>query len=238
MKAEFSSLLELQKIDSKIDSLNKDLETIKEKARYDELQAGLEKLRAKEELFQKEHNRESQAFDKVNGELDLLNRKIENEQKKLYSGTVSNPKELAAIQKEIESLSNKKDGLETSVLEEMDKVSALDDALTKTKEFIARDYEEAQKAKEVWQQKETEIKAEISTVGASRGEQTKNVDEELLEDYEDIRETKGGIGAGALVKGICEVCNVELPETEVEELRAKDRPDYCTSCGRILIIKE
>ena len=238
MKAELSSLLELQRIDSKIDSLKKDLDNIKEKARYDELQAGLKKLRAKEELFQKEQDQQSQVLDKINGELDLLNRKIENEQKKLFGGTISNPKELSAIQKEIESLSKKKDGIETSVLEQMDKVSALDDALTKTKEFIARDNEEAQKAKEIWQQKEDQLKAEISKVASSRDEQAKTVDEELLEDYEDIRETKGGIGAGALVKGICEVCNVELPETEVEELRAKDRPDYCTSCGRILIIKE
>lgn len=238
LKAEFTNLLDLQKIDSEIDKLNNDLVNIEEKACYGELQEKIKKAKEKERLYKEEQNRQNQSLDKLNGELDLLSQKIDREKKKLYSGTVSNPKELSSIEKEIASLSGKRDDLETKVLEQMDKVSLVDNGVSKIDEAIANDTKEAEAANETWQQKDSHIKSKLIELKTSRGAQAKKVDDELLADYEDIRATKGGIGAGALIKGVCQVCNVELPMIDVEEIKSKDRPEYCISCDRILIVKE
>lgn len=238
LKAAYSNILKVQKTDSEIDEHKKSLANINEKTEYGQIQHEVErlsKIQAQLSGFNKDENR---ILDKLNGELDILIQKIKSEEKKLFSGTVTNPKELAAIQQEIESFNRKRDELETSTLEQMDKISTLEEKLGVAEEKINANRQKGDIAKKVWLEKEDKLKEEISQLGQRRKDEVKDVDKELLADYEDIRARKDGIGAGALIGDTCQVCHVALAATDLERIKNKDEPDYCSNCGRILIVSD
>jgi predicted nucleic acid-binding Zn-ribbon protein len=61
------------------------------------------------------------------------------------------------------------------------------------------------------------------------------VDEELLELYDDLREQKKGVGAAALVDGVCQGCHQKLSAMEIDRLKKMDGIRRCEYCRRILI---
>ncbi|MBI2237830.1 MAG: hypothetical protein HYU54_04795, partial [Actinobacteria bacterium] len=61
------------------------------------------------------------------------------------------------------------------------------------------------------------------------------IDEELLELYEDLRAQKKGIGAAALVDGVCQGCHEKLSALELDRLRKTEGVKRCEYCRRIVI---
>lgn len=235
MKSTYKNILKIQETDSRIDEARKELENIEEKALYKQSQEEIERLKENKVDVKSLHSNESRLFDKQNGELDMLNQKIKSEEKKLFGGSITNPKELSAIQQEVASLNRKRDEMETIVLEQMDKVSDLEEKLSGFENKISTNSEKGEENKRIWVEKEAKLKRAISKLEKRRQVQAKEVDADLLEDYEDIRERKEGIGAGILIGDTCQVCHVALPATDLERILNKEAPDYCPNCGRILI---
>lgn len=236
LKSVYSNILNVQKTDSEIDENNHKLQNIEEKTRFESIQREIERLTKTQAQMKEIQAKENLLLDKQNGELDILTQKIKSEEKKLFSGSITSPKELSAIQQEIASLNRKRDALETTVLEQMDKVAEVESKLANIDEELRQKTEKAEENKRVWQDKEAKLKQKISELEKKRQGQAKEVDPQLLEDYEDIRERKEGIGAGALVGDTCQVCHVALPAIDLERiLSSKEEPDYCPNCRRILI---
>jgi predicted nucleic acid-binding Zn-ribbon protein len=57
----------------------------------------------------------------------------------------------------------------------------------------------------------------------------------LLELYEDLRRQKKGIGAAALVDGVCQGCHQQLSAVDLDRLRRADGIRRCVHCRRILV---
>lgn len=236
LKTEVTNLLKLQEIDTAIDK-NKyllanlpELTDIKEA----ETQNGdLNKLKSK---LEEDSAKEKQILNKQNDELDSLNQKIKKEEQKLFSGSIGNPKELASIQQEVGSLNNKRDTLETATLEQMDKVGDLGKKIALIDQKLSGLEAKTGELQATLAQKKDEINVVLKGFIEQRQQMAKTIDEELLTDYDDTRQRKDGIGAAALIDGICQACHVEVPETELEEIIKSERPDCCPNCGRILII--
>jgi predicted nucleic acid-binding Zn-ribbon protein len=60
-------------------------------------------------------------------------------------------------------------------------------------------------------------------------------DADLLELYEDLRRQKKGVGAAALVDGVCQGCHQQLSAVELDRLRRADGIRRCEHCRRILV---
>ncbi len=60
-------------------------------------------------------------------------------------------------------------------------------------------------------------------------------DPELLELYEDLRRQKKGVGAAALVDGVCQGCHQKLSAMELDRLKRTEGVKRCEYCRRILI---
>jgi predicted nucleic acid-binding Zn-ribbon protein len=60
-------------------------------------------------------------------------------------------------------------------------------------------------------------------------------DEELLELYEDLRKQKKGVGAAALVDGVCQACHEQLSALELAHLKRTDGIRRCEHCRRIVV---
>lgn len=229
-------LYRLQNIDIALDELSEHEATLPEKERREvltvekrelsEAVAGqLERLRA-EELRQK----------KVEGEVDLLGQKIDKEQKKLYSGTIANPKELASIQQELKSLRSRQDEEETALLEQIEVV----ESLTRERSERAGDLDaktvELADTERVLAEKLAEIESERKALQAQRDEAAAQIPEPVMELYLGLR--KKHRNAVVLLKnGLCQGCRVELPAEDVDRITSAEGLWRCPNCGRILITK-
>ena len=60
-------------------------------------------------------------------------------------------------------------------------------------------------------------------------------DEELLELYEDLRRQKRGVGAAALIAGVCQGCHQKLSAMELARLKREAGVKRCEYCRRILV---
>ncbi|HEX2294922.1 MAG TPA: C4-type zinc ribbon domain-containing protein, partial [Actinomycetota bacterium] len=169
-------------------------------------------------------------------ESGLLDQKIAREEQRMFSGGVSNPKELAALQAEVESLKRKKTTLEDELLEAMlgrEQAASTMDGLTKERDETAT---EAAELTKVVADLTGDIGADMEKHATARTEIAGVIPADLVKLYDHLRAAKGGVGAAALEGGTCLGCHTKLPQRELERMRAEGGLQRCDNCRRILVI--
>ena len=229
-------ILRLQELDSNIDR------TI---ARIEELEAG-EDVRLAAAKVQELEDRvgelrlgldsQRREQERLETEVASLEAKIGAEERRLFDGSVANPKELGSIQAEVASLRNRKTRIEDEVLEQMERreemeerLPPLESDLTEARRHLAaldagaaREREQAEKA--------------LAQLRSEREALLPEFDEELLELYEDLRAQKRGVGAAALEDGVCSGCHQKLSPLELERIKRAEGIRRCEYCRRILVL--
>ncbi|MDQ3914051.1 MAG: C4-type zinc ribbon domain-containing protein [Actinomycetota bacterium] len=234
--ASLQRLLDLQAEDTAIKRLEERRASLPEAQRLDEVNATLAELDADLEIARKQHDEVVREVARLEGESELLDQKIAREEQRMFSGGVSNPKELSALQAEVESLKRKKTALEDELLEAMlgrEQAASTMEGLAKEREEIAA---EAGELTATVGGLTTEIAADLQKHSAARAGIMATISADLLTLYERIRESKGGVGAAALEAGTCLGCHTKLPQRELERMRAEGGLQRCDNCRRILVI--
>ena len=229
-------LLEVQTHDSAIARLNHRKETLPEAQSLSQVTDTLAELEADLEIANKQAQEIAREQDRLEGEIELLEQKIAREEKRLFSGGVSNPKELSALQAEVAMLKKQRGDMEDSLLEVMVQREQATATLARLRaEQEQATVDKARLTKEVaalTQEIDTDLNGHLT----ERSELAGAVPEEVLRLYESLRETKGGVGAAALRGGTCAGCHTQLPAKEVERLKAEGGLQRCDNCRRILVI--
>jgi predicted nucleic acid-binding Zn-ribbon protein len=230
-------LLALQELDSTIDRL---------RARQDELESG-EDVRAARLRLEEADGRVGElklALDsldreqrRLEGDVDSLTRKSDAEQTRMYDGSVVNPKELDAIQHEVANLKQRRTRLEDELLEQMERREDLEGKIKQAEAEAAeaRDKLSAISGDSIHELED--ISKDLVERTAKREKLVPEFDEELLELYEDLRRQKRGVGAAALIDGVCQGCHQKLSAMEIERLKRTHGVKRCEYCRRILISK-
>ena len=228
-------LLELQEIDLSIDRLT---------ARRDELESG-EDVRAARTSLEAAEGRLGElklALDsldreqrRLEGDIDSLSRKAADEQKRMYGGSVANPKELEAIQHEVESLKARRGRIEDELLEQMERREELEGRISQAQA-------EATEARDRLGEISGDSAHELEDLSKALAERTVErqqllsaFDEELLELYDDLRRQKRGVGVAALTDGVCQGCHQKLSAMELSRLKKLQGVKRCEYCRRILV---
>ena len=228
-------LLELQELDLAVDRLESRRSTIETGAELAEARRNADiveqkigEIRLALDSIQREEKR-------LEHEISSVDQRIQAEQKRLYDGSVANPKELSSIQAEVESLGRRKTRLEDEEIGQMEHREELESRLPP----LEKEHGELrQRALEVEGSMEREL-AEISAALESRSSERQalvpELDDELLELYEDLRAQKRGVGAAALIDGVCQGCHEKLSAMALDKLKRTDGIRRCEYCRRILI---
>jgi predicted nucleic acid-binding Zn-ribbon protein len=161
--------------------------------------------------------------------------KLAAEDKRMYDGSIANPKELEALQHEIASLKDRRSRAEDDLLELMERREDLEPraAGADTEVAAARDRLETAGGDAV--RELDEIDANVAERRGAREGLVPELDEELLELYEDLRRQKKGIGAAAIVDGVCQACHEKLSAVELDKLKHTDGVKRCEYCRRIVV---
>jgi predicted nucleic acid-binding Zn-ribbon protein len=232
---DMARLLELQEIDTTIDRLSARREVLGSggeltgaRNEADAAERALGELRLQLDVVGRDGA-------KLEHEIDSLTQKASAEDKRLYDGSIVNAKELESIQHEIENLKRRRSDREDEML-----------GLMEVREELERRAAEAQATSDALRQRvETvggaaleelaSIEAELGAKVIERQGVVPEIEPDVLELYEDLRKQKKGIGAVALVDGVCQGCHEQLSAMELDRVKRDEGVRRCEHCRRILV---
>ena len=168
-------------------------------------------------------------------EIESFSAKSAAEEKRMYDGSIVNTKELEALQHEIASLRERRSRAEDQLLELMERREDLDARATAASAQVQTAREHADRVGGDASRELDDIASTLARLTAERAELVPSLDEELLDLYEDLRRQKHGVGAAALVDGVCQACHEKLSAVELDKLKRSDGIRRCEYCRRILI---
>ncbi|HXH21270.1 MAG TPA: C4-type zinc ribbon domain-containing protein [Dehalococcoidia bacterium] len=171
----------------------------------------------------------------VEAQLDDLDSKIGTLEKKLYDGSIRNPKELTDLQKEVEHLKQRRRALDEQGLALMERSDEAAAALEKARQ-------QAAELERAWRQDVADLKAtqerarrEVSQLDEERQRRIQAMERDVLSLYEALRPKKAGRAVARVERGACQGCRLSLPTHVVQRARSAGTIVQCPSCERILV---
>lgn len=232
MKTELVALYRLQQLDSTLDRLKREFAALdpgrQEKEDYEVARTSV--ATATEDLHQKEVALRDNEL-----EYQTVTAKRDEYEKKLYSGKITNPKELIAMQDEIAMLDRQRGRLEERRRELQAALEASHAAAEQAKRALESARRALQARQKTYKQVAGQIAAQARTLAAQRAQMAREIPEALLKRYETLRPARGGVAIVALQDGdACGGCKMGLPRMLVQRVREGTTIEVCTNCKRIL----
>jgi len=234
--AQQSHILELQLLDSEVMQANTKLKSLPEIEQL--LHIDKRVTSATEELAMVKAEAEQIALELRRGEVDVetVTDRIKKDEARLASGNAT-PKELEQLQHEIESLKKRQADLEEIELEIMVKNETMSNRLnTLTTDLASLETLKAEINQRLTTAT-TEINLLILSKTTARNEVAAKIEKPLLDIYEKVRISAGGIGAATLIGDKCGGCNLTINTVEMNRIKtlALDELLRCEECRRILV---
>lgn len=229
MKEKISGLIRLQECDNRI----KKMETRKKEGpiKIKNLEEEFNSLSAR---FQEKHNRlEMLKKDRRKMEQDIQDYETREAKSQIKLGSIKSNKEYTAVLKEIEGLKRERTLAEDNVLRIMEEIEVLEE-----------DYKEGQKEQAASKikldadkdeiQKELEsLDEQLAVLEKQKAELCEGMDQELLKNYNVLKERKGGVAIGSVIEGVCQACHMEIPPQKFNELIRGHSLMTCPNCNRL-----
>jgi len=228
-----ADLLDLQDVDLQIDRLTSRRSNLPELDEYKEAHERLVSSEAELTALQTSLSAANRDLDKNEGELEILEIKIGNQEQRLFAGGMG-AKETDNMRLDIESMKRRKSDMEDEVLAILDRREELEGRVTAATQTAAEDTS-AKEALEAAVTKEWKaIDAEVLRKEGRKEAILTLIPPDLLETYERLRKTKEGVAVGRLADGVCGGCHLTLSAAEQLEIRKED-PPRCLHCRRLLV---
>lgn len=232
----WDDLLDVQDHDTSIDQLVHRRGHLAARTELDQVMAELAALEltvADLEVGRQELGRNQQ---RLEDEIASLTAKATQHDKALYGGSISNPRELQAMQDEIAALKRRISQLEDQELEVMEQLEPIDAELADLASTRTALDERGGSLRLQIAEEEVAIDDELAKVRAERDGLAAGIDADLLTEYEELRKRSGGIAIARLVGGSCGGCHLGLSAVEVDRIKKlpPEAPAHCEECGRLL----
>jgi predicted nucleic acid-binding Zn-ribbon protein len=226
-------LHELQEIDLDIEQRTQALEQVKSQLGKDEdLAASRVALEAaKKKLVELEHQQKTGEW-----EISDLGAKIAVIEKKLYGGSMKNPRELMGFEQDLKLLKTQRGELEDKLLAVMmDVEDAQQDVRQKSGGFsvVEKGWKENQQKLSLEKER---LETELTALEQKRKAMAGQIDSATLKLYEEIRLARQGRAVSKVVQGRCQGCRISLSMSDQQRARMGNELARCSNCGRILYL--
>lgn len=235
--AALPTLLEVQELDTAIDQLLRRRETLPARVELVAATGGEQASRGDHDEVAARAHELGRVQRRLEDEVASLEDKAAATDRQLYSGTVTAPRELQALQDEAASLRRRISALEDDLLSVMEELEPVAAEVDRTGAAQAQAVERVVRLREEVAAAEQALDAQLVEVRAARASLASGVPEDLLARYERIRARAGGVGIARLDDHRCTGCHLVLPNREVDQLRRlpADEVALHDECGRILV---
>ncbi len=226
-----ADLYHLQELDSESDAIRQRLQEVKAAlGESDALKQARQALKDAE--VQVQHWSVQQRDLEL--ETQSLANKIARSEKRLYSGDVQNPKELADLQAEVTSLRGRRQHLEDNLLDAMIEREEAENTQTEAQTHL-------QETESQWSARQANLKTEqqeleekLAVLEQARETLIPRIEASELTSYQHLRSSKGGTVVVQVQNGACGGCGVAVSPSITWQLRQKDMA-YCNTCERIIV---
>tara|TARA_Y100001936_G_scaffold250831_1_gene304743 strand:- start:72 stop:686 length:615 start_codon:yes stop_codon:yes gene_type:complete len=197
-------------------------------------EGGLPELRDKCEKTRKRELEAKVETARLESDLATLKDQVGELETRLYGGSITNVRELTAIETEHSTTRRNLAQVEESIAPA--EVAA--EHARQQYEDLSKELEEREKS---WETRKVELRLEMAKRGTVFNEMLKarnleaaQIPEEDLARYTRLFRSNRGVAVVRVDRGVCQGCAVRLPVGELTRLRAADGPIPC-SCGRALL---
>jgi len=169
-------------------------------------------------------------------ELDAqsLSEKIADGEKRLYSGAISNPKELRDLEQDLASLRRRRAEIEEQELEAMIAAETAEGEAASCQTRL----QQAERASLEAQGALTEERSRLQARVTEMMDERESISVPLPDDdrlvYQRLRQTKNHRPVARVADGSCLACGEEVSSARVQEIRRGTGLVRCTGCERIL----
>ena len=233
----WAALLAVQEHDTRADQLNHRMQTLQVRADLAQLEDDVLTVDGQLADTQRRRDELARSQQRLEDEIASLGERANQAEKQLYSGSVTNPRELQALQDDVASIRRRIGQLEDDELEIMELVEPVDAERSELASQRDRLDAECERLRAVLAEAESELATELAAVRAEREEAAAAVPDELWPEYDKLRARLGGVAIARLVGSTCQGCHLALPAVEVDRIRKLplDEAVYCEECGRLLV---
>ena len=236
--SELDVLLVVQGLDTSIDQIRHRIETLPARRAIVDREAELASVDVTAAPVVARRDELARSQKRVEDEVAGLEVKIAEEDRRLYSGTITAARELQDLQTELDALRRRQGDLETEILEIMDLAEPVDAQLVAFDEQRSALRSEVEALRTELASTEVELAAELGRVEAERAEAVAGVDAALLATYTDLRRQLGGTAVARLTGTTCGACHLGLSAVDIAHLHRLEPGEVptCPECGALLVV--
>jgi uncharacterized protein len=233
----WESLLVVQGHDTRADQLTHRLGTLPERAKLVEVGTQVAELDGRLAAVEERRGELSRSQQRLEDEVASLTERANQAEKQLYSGAVSNPRELQALQDDIASIRRRIGQIEDQELEIMELSEPVDAELATLQAERERLAGETQQVTAALAEAEAAIEVDLAEARDERAAAAASVPEDLWPEYDELRSQLGGVAIARLVGATCQGCHLALSAVEVDRIRklSPEEKVHCEECGRLLV---
>jgi len=233
VREDLAQVMELQNLDLEIARLQREIDTIPREIA--ELEQGLSSSRGAWERGRQRLATIEQLRRSKDRELEEVMAEQRKRQGRLFE--IKTNQEYTAVLKEIEGLKARYSKLEDEILELLDEIEAAQ-RLVQDEAALFRQREKAFEEKRSIREGELkQMQGAMGRLEEERRRHASRVEPGLLQTYQRLLRSRGGVAVAPVKDGSCLGCHVSLTPQTYNELRKGDILLSCANCQRILYWK-
>lgn len=233
----FEQLLELQQHDTTIDQLHHRRDHLPEHQELVAVAAAEADLATRRAELDEQSSALARSHKRLEDDIATVEAKRVDTDKQLYSGSITAPRELQALQDELGVLARRTSDLEDELLDVMTAAEPVDEAMARLDAEAATVAATRADIESRLAAAESEIGAALDVEHQARAAVASGLPDDRVADYERRRKQLGGIAIARLVGASCGGCHLTLSAVEIDRIRkmSPDDPATCEECGRLLV---
>lgn len=237
MASALETLLVVQQHDVVLDQLQHRRDTLPERASLAAILAEAATVAARTQEVTEERDALARDEARLDDEARSLEARAKEVEAKMYSGEVTSPRELQAMQADVDQLQRHRRDVENRELEIMEQREPVDGELGSLAERRAVLAAESATLGDALAASEREIDAEMQVERDARDALVAGIDAALVAAYEQRRARAQGVGIARLVGTTCQGCHLTIPSTEAERIKRAPEGsiESCDNCGCLLV---
>lgn len=169
-------------------------------------------------------------------QVQTTKQKRESSQQRMYSGTVTNPKELQDIEKNIASLKRRQSDLEDKMLTLMMDIDAVQSTLNTAQIALEDAMQDAAANNQALLTEKNTLETEVAQLETERVSVVDALDAGMVETYETLRPKMAQRPIAILTAdNTCSICGVQQTNAHAQDIRRADQLLRCANCNRIIL---
>ncbi len=231
MHADMRLLYELQQLDARIEKRRGELKALDS---GEKMRRQLDESRQRLERVKQQHQQLTITARDQELRLKSQEEKMRRLEADLYSGRIRNPKELEALQHEIDFLKQARDEMDMELLRLWEQIETTEVGIKELEEELNELDSLYHKHVEQYLEFKGALEAELAVQEKLREDLVARIQPTAVERYERLCERLGGVAVALVENKTCKVCHTTLTDYTYKRLENESGLITCESCGRLL----